>query len=78
MTRWRKGNKDFMSIEQVRCSQIQICVINSMEQKLSYLSKVTNQLDATKKEFYSLFLAQPTFGHQYAHHQEYNIVDYSV
>jgi hypothetical protein len=31
--------------------------------------KVKNRLDATK---YVVFIASTCFGHQYAHHQEYN------
>jgi hypothetical protein len=40
-----------------------MCVANSN------LVKVKNRLDATK---YVVFIASTCFGHQYAHHQEYN------
>jgi hypothetical protein len=36
---------------------------------LNVLVKVKNRLDATK---YVVFIASTDFGHQYAHHQEYN------
>jgi hypothetical protein len=40
------------------------------------VGKVVNKLDATKEEF--SVLSSTCFGHQYAQHQEYNTVDYSI
>jgi hypothetical protein len=44
---------------------------------INFLGKVVDQLDATQEELIQFSLLN-MFRHQYAHHQEYNVVDHSI